>query len=302
MGGSGGGSYNTIIEDPLPDYAQSHVESYLTRAFTLSDEAYAPYDGDVYAAQNVYETDGITAIATRATSGHVIITKAETYLQAKFGGNHVGVNAKLDDVFTADKEELLEDFKESLAGISRQLNASGNFGSGAHHVLQAIALKAFARQLGRIPIDVYGEDHFGERRNQVHGLSHGIPYGQESAKDAIFQRQAGLYQREYTQGEYEANYKDWKDQEVSKVRRLEIIGNAIRAMVGANIVTTEPFYRPSTFQEIAGLALTGLSLYSKLYKPGSPMVESSTGGGPSGKFLSYQNTGMADMGIMGEPQ
>lgn len=45
-----------------------------------------------------------------------------------------------------------------------------------------------------------------------------------------------------------------------EVNRLETLGNAIRALTGAQIKEVEPYYRASTMSQIAGLALSVIGM------------------------------------------
>lgn len=264
--GGGSGSTSSVQESPLPDYAQDKVEKYLQTSNLLSNEAYAAYTGSTYAERNSDEADGITAIATRARAGHTIVSEAESFLGDTLDGNNFNTNPKAEDMFAALKDEAIEEFQIStLPGIHRAALLSGNWGSSGHHVWQAKAANDLTKKIADISERVFGGDYNDEREYQFAAAGHAITYGMETAKDMDILRQAGLYDREYVQAGYDDSFKRWKEVEVSKVKRLEILGNAIRAMVGAQVVTTAPLYRPSEWSQIASVALAGVSAYAAMY-------------------------------------
>lgn len=262
MGGSGSGS-TEINKMSLPDYAQDEAEAYLARAWELSQEAYATFSGTTYANQNADELEGISKIATRGRNSHEIITKGETYLRDVLDGLKLTNNPKITDVYLERAERIIREFEEDvLPRIDHIFNASGSYGSDAHHLTQVKEAEKVMARLAEIGMDSFFNDYLEERTYQTEALGVAIEYGTQDIVNAELLRQAGLYAREYTQGAYEDAYKKWIDEQTWEVRRLEIIGNAIRALVGAQSKTTTPYYRMSPIAQIAGIALAGASIIS----------------------------------------
>ncbi len=293
MGSSGSGS-QSVQENPLPDYAQPMVEYYLTKSHALSMVAYTAYTGTTYAPQNANEVDGISAIATRAKAGHPIVSGAETLLQAILNDEKMNTNPTLANLFAARKDKMLHDFEsQTLPGIHRAALLSGNWGSSGHHISQSKAAEDFIERLAAVAEEIFGGDYMDEREYQFTAAGQGLTYGLETAKDLDILRKAALYVREYTQGGYDDAYKQWKEVEVSKVKRLEILGNAIRALVGSQVTSTSPLYRPGTWSQVAAIAATGISMYASMYSgPKKTMLSSvptltsyAQGQGGQGPFL-----------------
>lgn len=267
-GGGGGGSQSTVVDkNLLPDYAQYHVQQYLGRSGTLSLEAYATYAGATYAAQNQDEIDGITALATRGRNGHTIIAKAEVLLRDTLDGAKLNVNPKMDESYLRRAEAVLQELEEeTLPRLAHEFNMTGNYGSHAHNLAQAKAAENVMAKLSEVGIDVYYGDYLSERAHMGKALGVGVPYGSMDVGDIDLLRQAGIYMREYTQGAYHDAFKKFKDEQEAQTRRLEILGNAIRSLVGAHSTKTEPVYRPSSLQQAAGIALAGLGAVASIYK------------------------------------
>jgi hypothetical protein len=294
MGGGGGAGSYAVAESPLPDYAAANVQTYLYNANALSNTAYAAYTGTTYAPRTSAETDGIVATAARATSGHAIISGAETLLQDVLDGDKFNTNPKVAAHFASLKEQILFDFKtRTLPGIHRAALLSGNWGSSGHHIMQTKAADEVIQRLSNIAEELFGGDYNDEREYQFSAAGRAIPYGMEEAKDMDILKQAGLYEREYQQGAIDDLFKKWKEIEMYKVKRLEILGNAIRAMVGAQVVSTKPIYRPSDWSQIAAIASTGIGVYATMYSgpkkdlPSSTPVLSLSGERASGQSQSF---------------
>jgi hypothetical protein len=116
----------------------------------------------------------------------------------------------------------------------------------------------------------------------------------ETAKDMDILKQAGLYEREYQQAGIDDHFKRWKEVELYKVKRIEILGNAIRAMVGAQIVSTTPLYRPSDWAQISAIAATGIATYATMYSGPKKDI-------PSSNFLLGSYGESRSMGMNPQP-
>lgn len=262
-GGGGGGSYNTINENPLPDWAQPSVQDYLTRANTLSGDpsAYETYADITYAPRNQNEIDGIAALTTRGTDGSPTVVKGKTLLTAIVDGDKINANLKADDSFDKFAEIAIEAFEEEvLPAIAISALQMGRFGGDSFHRLQAKAAQKAMNSFVDSADEHYMSDYFNERTVQNQGLPANIVFGNQDVVNAELLYQAGMYEREYQQGVLEDAFRKWLDEEEGSVRRLEIMGNAIRAMVGAQNTKTEPYYRPSQWSQIAGIALAGVGM------------------------------------------
>jgi hypothetical protein len=262
-GGGGGGSHNTINENPLPDWAQPSVENYLSRANTLSGDPseYETYSGITYAPRNQNEIDGIAALTARGTNGSPTIAKGVTFLTAVVDGDKINANPKADDSFDKLAEIAIEAFEEEvLPTITITALRMGRYGGDSFHRLQAKAAKKAMDSFVDLADNHYAGNYFNERGVQNRGLPANIVFGNQDVVNAELLHQAGMYEREYQQELLEDAFRKWLDEQEGSVRRLDIMGNAIRAMVGAQVTTTEPYYRPGEWSEVAGIALAGVGL------------------------------------------
>ena len=262
MGSSKGGNSTTIVKN-IPAYAESYVQSFLARAVVLSNDAYDAYGGTTYAVQNANEVDAIALMAARGRDGNLTITKATTYVRALLDGDyllgtHPGFVAMLDKASSKPTQFFEDDIKSKVGGSLNLMQGDGE------DIAETMLANTPSRYNNRAAAFIYDKAYRYERTTQGHALSYGIELAGQGAKDAELLRIAGLYMREYNQGDLEDAFKIWYEQQVANVRQLDILGNAIRALVGTQTATTEPVYRTSPVVAMAGGALAGAATASML--------------------------------------
>ena len=263
MGGGGGSSHQAVTTNLLPDYAQPYVEAYLTKMTELSNLGYATYPGATYAEQNTNELDGITALATRGRNGSPLITKGKLLLQNVLDGLKFNINPKIDTAYSKKAESIVKEFEEdTLPRLNQRFNLTNNFASDSHHWAQSKAAESVMAKLQEFGMDSYFKDYLSERLLQINSLFDARQYGEQEVTDAEILRSAGELDREWQQGKLEDIYKKWRDEIERITKRLEILGNGVRSLVGAHVEETSPFYRPSAISQIAGLALAGAGMFA----------------------------------------
>lgn len=270
MGGGGGGASNTVNENPLPDWAQPYVQSYLSRSDAISKASYTAYPGATYAPRNQDEIDGILALADRASNGSSTTNLGITLLVSTLKGEKLSGYPQKDTEWGVRADEVYDDFIYSiLPKIDTNANMAGGFGGSGHAKMKIAAARKLFNDLAGHAHKIYGEDYFSERKYMNDAIGYAGEYAKASIEDIDQLRQAGLYEREYQQGILEDAFRLWLDEQESSIRRLDVMGNAIRAMAGSSVEKTTPFYRPGKMASIAGIALAGLSTIGSIYgKPG----------------------------------
>ena len=271
MGSKGSGSNNqTVTTNLLPDYAQPHVIKYLDAMTILSNNAYATYTGSTYAAQNADEVDGIAALAARGRNGSALVVSGSASIDDILSDLRFNTNTKIDESYTKQAEVFVREFEEeTLPTINQIFNLANNYGSMSHAWAQAKASEKVMLKLQEIGMNMYFEDYMKERTFQISNLDNAIIYGEQPVNDADTLRSAGELQREFALGQLEDNYKKWHDEIIKVTKRLELLGNGLRTIVGAQHEETAPFYRPSPFAAIAGLALAGAGAYAAIKGAGN---------------------------------
>ena len=292
MGSSGAGSSQQVTnlfvgyEADVAEYLKA-MRNLVNYSISTTKPSFRPplfaMPAVTYAPQDANELEGISRLKTRATGGDTLVAKGETHLRDTYDGLKLTNNTKIDAFWARRKEEILQEFEEEiLPRIDSAANLNGMYGSSSHHVMQAKAAEAAMKLLAETAYEVYGKNYFAERAIQQAALGLGIEYGTQDLKDAELLRQVGLYKREYSQGQREDKYKRAMANIDLEIRRLETLGNAIRTVMGGHVTRTEPFFYPSKFGEIAGIALAGISLAGSIYGAGPPAQPGApAGAGPT---------------------
>jgi hypothetical protein len=270
MGGGGGGGANVVNENPLPDWMVppdgNYAQNYLDRARAVKEEGYTPYQTPTYAVRNQNEIDGITALAARATNGSATVNLGITLLTATLKGEHLTGYPSKDAEWAVRADEAYDDFIYStLPEIATRANNVGGFGGSGHEKMKIRAARTLFNALANLAYEIYGADYFSERKYMSDAIVNAVDYAENSVGDIDALRMAGLYEREYQQGILEDAYRLWIDEYDAKIRQLNVMGNAIRALVGSDVKKTTPYYRPGKMAEIAGIALAGMGMVAQIY-------------------------------------
>lgn len=264
MSGSKGSS--TTIVKTLPPWVESDsaddkdslhaVRKYLKWAEQVraEKETWVGYEEKTYADQTTNEKDGIEGLADRGKNGDPVINIGITYINSVLNGNYLdGTRSE----FTKTLENVVDKPKSTFDTIYNMLGGKPYCVGDMSNDNLAQELCDTDRYYDRISSVLYAKNYNSERRRQEHALSYGVEYGKQEVIDAEILRMAGLYAREYNQGSLEDAYKLWYDRQTTKVRRVEVLGNAIRSLVGTHEHITRPYYRPSPMIGIMGGAMAG---------------------------------------------
>ena len=271
-GGSHGSTTTTAFN--LPPAAMDFAKEYLTRSNAITNDAaydtyfalysnsslpvgadptYAPYQ---YIDSHYPEKEGIVALAARI-NGNATINKGKTFIQNVLNGGFLeGSDADfttmLDDATGKPTATFTNDVRPKL-GASLYLvgDLSGE------NVAYTLSASLAARYLDRVTSSIKHLNYQEERQRQ-HGISRIVPvYAEEPIRDAEASHRAGLRYRVWLHGKYTADYELWQDKQTSGLRRAEVLGNAIRSLVGSQTTRTEPYHRPSPISGAISGAMMG---------------------------------------------
>jgi len=287
-GGGGGSSSGTTYTNLLPTYipgVQAKVEEWMGEAATLASSNFSAYTDPTYAAQDANETDGIAAVATRGRYGSTIELDGKAHLRNLYDGLKLNVNTKIASFYAAQIAELIQSFDEEVLPAIRK-NHVFAWGGSEHNVAEAIAAEKMMAKINEIAKMFY-DDYVHERALMQQGMAHATPYGLQCIRDMEMLRLAGVYAREYDQGSKMDAWERYNEAAIIPVRNLDILGNATRTILSTYRQTSQKYYGPPKWTQIAGVAIAGLSLYSMFSgtslspysNPGMKAKELSSGGG-----------------------
>jgi hypothetical protein len=260
--GSSHGSSTTVVKR-LPDYASSYVLAFLDRAATLAAETYVPFWDAVggsavtHYPQTANETTALTALETRGRSGNTTIAKASDLVQSIIEGDQLdgsdsefqGVLTKFHDTFS------LAVLNEVVPLVGGSLYYVGDL--SGENLAQNLATPLITEYSSRVQRVMTGKNYKRARTDQIRVLSMGIEYAGQPYVDAEILRTAGLHQRHYDQEELNDLYNRWLDEETGPIQKLELLGNAIRALVGTQYTKSEPIYKPNPAMAMVASGVSG---------------------------------------------
>ncbi len=301
--GGGGTQYVTSNGRNYPGWAEDYILQFFGESDALSKGSYSGPSGYLagygvggtnltYAPQQPNELTGITNIAHRAQNTPTELTVAYGLIHDNLTGKNLAmmpdpVTGILDNPpdlnasFNSQAGELFQHIREVvLPAMAHSVNAIGRFGGSSHIVTRYMVAEEAIKKLDSMVKEVYYDTYKETRKQQHTSASYALIYAKESITDMEMLRQSGLFQREYVQGLYEDAYKRYQDVQQIYVKKLEIMGNAVGMLRGVNTKSTDPYYRTSDFTQMAGLALTGLGAYNKIYKGDSMFKMSDTPADP----------------------
>jgi hypothetical protein len=296
MGGGGGGGNSITYTNLLPTYipgVQAKVEEWLAEASSLSSSNFAVYTDPTYAAQNTDETDGIAAVATRGRYGSTIELDGKAHLRNLYDGLKLNVNTKIASFYAAQIAELIQSFDEEVLPAIRK-NFVFAWGGSEHNVAEAIAAEKMMAKINEIAKMFY-DDYVHERSLMQQGMAHATPYGLQCIRDMEMLRQAGVYAREFDQGSKLDAWARYNEEAILPIRNLDILGNAVRTILSTYREQSQKYYGPPKWAQIAGVAITGLSLYS-MYS-GTSLNPYSNPNAHGGAVGGYNPNAQSNMGI-----
>ena len=300
MGSKGGGSGSTTVRDNvLPEWAHVYVQAFWNESVEVYEGGYTTFSGLTYAPMERAETDGIAALRNRArerieivqgddyTTGYIntdlatlLPSKARAWVASLLAGNEIAANPHSAVLFDKYASKLIDDFEHStIPALESEVNMLGRFGGNSHHVGQAQAAETLLQQLGDRAREIFGDDYNAGRELQMIAVHTSASFADASINDAEALRHAGVFNREYRQGQMEDTYRAWLASIERRIQQIEFMGNVIRAVAGAQSIKTEPYYRPSEFSQVAGLALAGFSALGSIYSKTPVQPASNVGSG-----------------------
>lgn len=255
---------STTITQIVPDYLQDEVTDYINRSKKLfhnhdSDNEY--FTGQTYADQPQEEIDALNGLASRGINGDVLVhTYGMPLLEDILGGqylagNNTGFITALEKTLDKATTTFEDDVWSKLGG---KLYLVGDL-SGDNLAQESSEIKKYKKRMESL---LYKYNYDNERKRQHDSFSLGIEYGKQAVVDAEILRFAGLKQREHDQGILTDAYSLWVEKQVNRVKWLDVYGNAIRSLVGAESAETAPYSKPSPWIGAAGGAMSGAAMGS----------------------------------------
>jgi hypothetical protein len=224
-----------------------------------------------YAALTTRERLAICKMAARgrqpvdAHSADSVLNAAIGYCNALIKGEFVDGN------HSAFQELIIDalggaDFTYARTAVGNgpslyYIGSPGGEGGLGRNLAANITQDHITKLKAKLTAIAYADNWEKERAYQTDALNYTVELGKQSVFDAELLRMSGLIYREWNQGDIENRYKFWYEDQVGKVRRLEMAGNGIRGLVGTVETTTKRSFKSGggAALGIAGTVLAGVA-------------------------------------------
>ncbi len=223
---------------------------------------FAAYGGTIIAPQNANELAGIAALAAHGTGGNLTVDGAydladDIISEANLTGLPAPIKSKINlKGAAADAAILLLIGKSSsFLGTDPLLALTLTASSGT-----TIRNRLLAR--------LENINYHNERASMDSALGMGPELAKQAVTDAETLRKAGFFGREYLQYTYELTNKLFTEGQEINIYKLEIFGNALRALTGSMSTSTQDMNSASGLMQAVGLASTAVGIYSALNAAG----------------------------------
>jgi hypothetical protein len=270
----------------------------LPTAQSLLTKDYASTYGNALAAANLAGSQRVAGVSPMQTLVGNQLTNMATPTQFGAGTNAVqsgigtllGMNDAaatqqfmspyINDVLDVNKQAAMRDAQRNLLSQNLAAGRTGSYGNSANILAQAEAQRNFETK----PKDIQAagmQSAFEDARKAQLGQSQGLTQAGTALSSIGTAQQASDLDRIKTQGQYgdfqrgvqqnmlDAQYNDLMAKLNFPITQLETMNNLVRGVPltqtgQTQSLTTPP---PSTFSQIAGAGLTGLSLAKLLGSP-----------------------------------
>lgn len=190
------------------------------------------------------------------------------------------MNPYITDVMDVNKQEALRDAQKQLVGANLASSRQGTYGGARNALMQSEADRNLQTKMGQIQatgMNTAFDNAQKAQLAQAQGLNQSastlgaLGTGQEAATMDITKAQGayGDLQRNIQQNQLDAQYNDLMTKLNQPLTNVETMNNLARGvpLTQTGTATTNTAPPPSFASQLAGMGLTGLSLYNMYNKP-----------------------------------
>ena len=260
----GSGSNAAATAHLVPTSVASFVVTNGGSGYLSAASQFTAYGGTIIAPQDSNETGGIARLATRGANGNTTIKDAKTLADSIInGGKLTGLPSSF--LLNLSTKEIA-----AFAQISALIGKKSLYAGDPDITLlaQTLVVNTPATYIARLEARLEADNYQSERGSMDVAIGLGIELAKQSILDAETLRKAGLYAREYTQGTYELSHKLFIETEEMNVYKLEILGNALRAITGSQQTTTSNEQGASALMSAVGIVSAAAGVYNALNAAG----------------------------------
>lgn len=218
-GGDGGGTSTTVQN--IPDELKPLASAYTDKAINLSNQPYTPYIGQRYADLNDAQNLGLGMTMARSLGGSQTVNNAENNLNQMISGTS---NPHLDSMVQQAQDSVRSNFNTAAVN-------SGSFGNSG---LQ----EQFARQLGGVATNMYGNAYNQDRANQMQAIGMAPTFGNLAYQDAAQLMNAGQTIQDQDQQNRDFAYQQFQEATNLPYKQLAAMSGVFGSNLGGSSTTT----------------------------------------------------------------
>jgi len=216
-GGGGGGDSVTSTE--IPEELKPLANRYVSEANKLFDTPYQGFEGQRYAGLDPYQSQGLEAIAQRATGGDALMNAGYGNVMDTLSGKYMSPDSN------PYLRQNVQNAMDQVGGtINSQFNKPGAFGGSAHEGVMS-------RELGGIASNMYGQNYANERNNQLQAWGAAPTFGNAVYQDATQLMNAGQMKQDEAQKGLDWNLEKFQEQQDYPYKNL----SAASGVFGSNL-------------------------------------------------------------------
>lgn len=281
--GGGGNTTSTVKNEPA-EAVKPYLDPFMRQASALSATPYQGYQGQQIAGLDANQTMGNALTTNQALNGFQGQQDAGDFYQNLMSGQFA--NPESNPYLKANADYAMQGMADAYSnGTQAQTNSNfarnGAFGGSAWNAANDTNSRTFADSLGNAANQFYGQNYNNNMQNMMTGLSMAPTMQNMGYADATKLTQVGDANRQYQQDILNQGMSNYNDYMNAPYRSLDVMGNAIRATMGAGSSQTTSQsggYKPSPFANAAGGAASGYALGSGFGQGGLGAVAGGLGG------------------------
>lgn len=295
----GGGSQNVTqtTKQEVTPALQPYLPAYMQQASSVAMKPYETYGGDRIAGFTGDQNTGFNMVRQQAQQGQQNLSGAMGGLNDTISGQYLNRDPGTNALLGMNNPYLQSAIDSAQGDVKRQYENSvfnntdatmaraGAFGGSAWQQAQSENARQMSGELGRVANDMRMQDYnlqaqLGEsdlnRRQSAFDSERGrqlaaaglLPaLNQAGYQNAQSMLDIGNAQQAMNQAGLDVNYQDWLGGQQHPYQSLDVMGNAIRTLMGGGGTTTSSMPNPNQTNPIAGAlggAMGGASLAGTL--------------------------------------
>lgn len=250
-GGGGGGDTTSVSKVEPPDAVKPYLDPFMRQAANLAGQPYQAYGGQRIAGFAPEQEAGLQLTAQRALQGAPDINASRLNLTQTMNGAYMSPDSN------PYLKQMADTALDQVQGrVNSTMRGTGGYGGSAH-------TETLARSLGDTAANIYGTNYNNERTNQMRGMAFAPQMQNIDYQDLQALSGAGDARQQLSQQYLNQGYDNFLEAKNYPYQQLDVMGNAIRATMGAGGTTSTTGPNPNQSSPVAS-ALGGAALGSSV--------------------------------------